>query len=92
MEQQLKAIGDKARLRILKLLPLTDEDCEALFNVTELSEELGIPQPTVSHHLNVLRNAGLVRNRKMCRDVYYWIDREAVDNLTSQLEQIFYKK
>ena len=79
--EQLKALGDPTRLRILRLLPMLqqapseqDPDCKGVYNVSELGEELGIPQPTVSHHLKVLYQAGLLKNQKMCRDVYYWVD------------------
>ena len=78
LSEQLKAVADPTRLRILQLLP-TRSECELVYNVSELAEELQTPQPTVSHHLRVLYNAGLVQSKKMCRDVYYWIDTEAVD-------------
>ncbi len=78
LAQQLKALSEPARLRILELLPVT-RDCESVYNVTELAEELGMPQPTVSHHLRVLHQAGLVQCEKMCRDVYYWIDQPALE-------------
>lgn len=52
-----------------------DPDRKGVYNVSKLGEELGIPQPTVSHHLKVLYQAGLLKNQKMCRDVYYWVDR-----------------
>lgn len=73
LASQLKAIADPARLRILRLLPQTD-DCKHVYNVSELAEEIGLSQPTVSHHLAVLREAGLVNSRRMCRDVYYWLE------------------
>src|SRR3954447_9538342 len=73
LSRQLKALADPMRLRILDLLP-TEDRCEDVYNVSELARELGIAQPSVSHHLSVLRAANLVRSRKMCRDVYYWID------------------
>ena len=73
LSQQLKALADPARLRILDLLPDNDR-CEDVYNVSELAGKIGLSQPTVSHHLLVLKNAGIVRSRKMCRDVYYWID------------------
>lgn len=78
LSDKLKAVADHTRLRILQLLP-TRPDCELVYNVTELAEELKIPQPTISHHLKVLFKAGLVKSEKMCRDVYYWIDKQAVD-------------
>ena len=83
----LKSLGDPGRLKILELLPDSDE-CREVYNVTELSEELNVPQPTVSHHLNVLKNAGLVKCRKMCRDVYYWIDIENFEQTIKQLKNI----
>ena len=84
---QLKALGDQTRLKILRLLPDHD-DCEEVYNVSELAEELGIPQPTISHHLKVLFQANLVKSNKMCRDVYYWIDRRALDAALSELQTI----
>jgi ArsR family transcriptional regulator len=84
LAEQVKVMGDPTRLRILSLLPVTD-NCDDVFNVTELAEELGIPQPTVSHHLKMLKHAGLVKCRKMCRDVYYWIDQETFARVTARL-------
>ncbi len=73
LAKQLWAVGDPVRLRILELLPQGAE-CEHGNNVSMLARRLGLSQPTVSHHLRVLRQAGLVSYRKMCRDVYYWTD------------------
>ena len=69
----LKALADPVRLRLMAALPRTD-CCDHVKNVTELAQELDLPQSTVSRHLGILRQAGLVRNERMCRDVYYWID------------------
>ena len=85
--EQLKVIGDPARLRILALLPVTD-DCKGVYNVSELAEALGIPQPTVSHHLCVLRQMGLVKKKKMCRDVYYWIDAAAFREMVVAIQDV----
>lgn len=84
---RLKALADPARLRILHLLPATDT-CEDVYNVGELATELAIPQPTVSHHLKVLLHAGLVKKRKMCRDCYYWIDKNTLDQISAALGSI----
>ena len=54
----IKAIADPTRLKILYLLN-DDELC-----VCELISALDKPQPTVSHHLNILKNAKLVKWRK----------------------------
>jgi len=82
--EQLRALGDPVRYRILELLPDTC-DCEKVYNVSELTEDIGLAQPTVSHHLKVLKHAGLVRCTKMCRDVYYWVDRDAVRGVAGAL-------
>jgi DNA-binding transcriptional ArsR family regulator len=88
--QQLKALGDPSRLAILELLPLlqqapTEEECQGVYNVSELAEELEIPQSTVSHHLKVLFHSGLVRSEKMCRDVYYWVDQSVLEDVMASL-------
>jgi len=83
LSEQLKALADPTRLKILELLPDTDR-CEDVYNVSELAQEIAVPQPTISHHLKVLYNAGIVRSRKMCRDVYYWIDMESAGSVLAQ--------
>jgi ArsR family transcriptional regulator len=54
----IKALGDPTRLKIVYLLE-HDELC-----VCEIMTALDKPQPTVSHHLNLLKNAGLLKWRK----------------------------
>jgi ArsR family transcriptional regulator len=83
---QLWAIGDEVRLRILENLPRS-KDCKHRNNVTELSERLDIPQPTISHHLRILRQAGIVKKSKLCRDCYYWIDGKACEQVLEALGQ-----
>ncbi len=63
----LRVIADENRLRILKLLT-QQETC-----VCDIIEQLGLPQPLASHHLGVLRQAGLVCNRRDAQWVYYSI-------------------
>jgi ArsR family transcriptional regulator len=53
-----KALGDENRLRILASLE-NQQRC-----VCDLARRLGIPQPTLSHHLKILRDAGLVMGEK----------------------------
>jgi len=62
-----KALADATRLRILKLLEIR-EMC-----VCEVMIALDLTQPTASHHLKILENAGLVRSKKEGRWVYYSI-------------------
>ncbi|MEO0796364.1 MAG: metalloregulator ArsR/SmtB family transcription factor [Verrucomicrobiota bacterium] len=82
---QLWAIGDATRLKILQMLPDT-ADCESSKNVSQLAEKLNLSQPTVSHHLRVLRQAGIVSHKKACRDCYYWVDRDAASDVIERLD------
>ncbi len=88
LAKQLWALGDIARLKILRLLPRAS-NCEHGNNVSQLAEKLGMSQPTVSHHLRVLRQASLVKNKKMCRDVFYWVDPDQANKVLCHLEAIF---
>lgn len=84
LAKRLWALGDLARLRLLSLLPSSpDNDCRC--NVSELAERLGMSQPTVSHHLRVLRQAGFVEYTKRCRDCYYWRNIDAIADASDQL-------
>ena len=60
-------LADPTRLRLLSLIAAAGESCAAC----EAVEPLGVSQPTVSHHLNVLHQAGLVEREKRGRWVYY---------------------
>jgi len=62
-----KALADETRLRILRLLEVR-EMC-----VCEVMVALGLTQPTASHHLGILENAGLVKDRKEGKWVFYSI-------------------
>ena len=87
LAKQLWAVGDPVRLRILQLLPRT-ADCERGNNVSSLAKRLGLSQPTVSHHLRVLRQAGLVSYEKMCRDVFYWVDPAGATSVLAGLGEV----
>ena len=69
-----KALGDPVRLRILQLLPRSLERAQTLYNVNELADELGIPQPTISHHLKTLKHAGVIRSHKKQNSIFYYLD------------------
>jgi ArsR family transcriptional regulator, arsenate/arsenite/antimonite-responsive transcriptional repressor len=64
----LKTIADPARLRLLSLIQAQPggEAC-----VCHLTEPLGLSQPTISHHLKVLREAGLVERERRGSWAYY---------------------
>ena len=67
LSRLLKAVADPTRLRLLSLLR-SKEGCEAC--VCDLTEPLGLSQPTVSHHLKVLVDAGILAREK--RGYWTW--------------------
>jgi ArsR family transcriptional regulator len=76
----LKAIADPARLRLLSLV-LSHEGSEAC--VCDLLPYFDLSQPTISHHLKVLHEAGLVDREKRGTWVYYIARPEAMAALGS---------
>jgi len=72
----LKALANETRLKMLRLLSKR-EMC-----VCELTVALDLTQPTASHHLNILENMGLIKDRKEGKWVFYSVARpELVQNL-----------
>jgi DNA-binding transcriptional ArsR family regulator len=61
-------LSDKTRLRILILL------ADGENNVTKLCQKLGLPQPTVSHHLGLLRIHNVIGNRRNGKQVFYFLN------------------
>lgn len=87
LAKQLWAIGDPVRLKILQLLP-TEPTCEEICNVSKIAERIGLSQPATSHHLRILRQAGIIKNQKMCRDMIYWIDLDASSAVNESLREL----
>jgi len=74
----LRTLSDPTRLRLLGIL----QDGEQ--NVTALCRTLSLPQPTVSHHLALLRSAGLVANRRDGKQVFYSLNRQIASPLAER--------
>ena len=68
-----KAIADETRQKIMNLVC-----CEELC-VSDLVEALGnVSQPTVSHHLQILKRAGLVETRREGKQIFYALKQESI--------------
>jgi ArsR family transcriptional regulator len=78
----LKAVADPARLRLLSLIQAQPAGEACVCNVTE---PLGLSQPTVSHHLKVLHGAGLLDRDRRGNWVYYRVIPERMAALRSAL-------
>jgi ArsR family transcriptional regulator len=78
----LKALADPARLRLVSMVA-AHEGGEAC--VCDLTEPLGLTQPTVSHHLRILVDAGIFRRDKRGVWAYYSLVPGAMDALSAVL-------
>ena len=67
-----KALADATRQKIMQLC------CCKWLSVTEIVEQLDVSQPTVSHHLAILRQAGLVETRQEGKQIFYSLDQDKV--------------
>jgi ArsR family transcriptional regulator len=77
-----RVLGDAARIRILNALA-TDGDPVC---VCHLIEPLGLTQPTVSHHLKTLTDAGLLDREQRGKWAYFSLRPEAADRLADLLD------
>lgn len=79
LAERLKAIADPTRLRMLELLT---QQPTALC-VCEITDRFTLHQPTISHHLRLLREAGLIAGEKRGTWSYYWATDEGKRVLAS---------
>jgi ArsR family transcriptional regulator, arsenate/arsenite/antimonite-responsive transcriptional repressor len=75
-----RALADPARVRIVNLLATSEGEPVC---VCHLIEPLGLSQPTVSHHMRKLLDAGLVEREQRGKWAYFSLKRDAVDTLAS---------
>jgi len=67
-----KAIADDTRQKIMS------ECCCCWLSVNEIVEKVGFSQPTISHHLAILRDAGLVNSREEGKQTFYTLNQENI--------------
>jgi ArsR family transcriptional regulator len=77
---QFKALADPTRVAIVNQLSAADEVC-----VCNLTATFDLSQPTISHHLKILRAAGLVESSRRGTWAYYRLVPEAIDALRGAL-------
>lgn len=75
-----KALGDPVRLRMASMIATQPELC-----VCEITPAFELSSGTISHHLKLLREAGLVGSERRGTYVYYWIEQAALDALGTLL-------
>lgn len=82
MSPVLGALADPVRLRIISMLLAAPDESSC---GCDLEQPLGLSQPTVSHHLKVLREAGLVEGERRGRWVHYRVVRERLEEIAGAL-------
>jgi len=78
-----KALADETRQRIMSIC------CCRSLSVNEIVEQTGVTQPTVSHHLKVLRDAGLVNTERRGKEIYYSLNQEKLAETCCQVAGVF---
>ena len=76
-----KALGDPVRLRLAAMIAASDE-----IRVCDLRTHFDLSGPTISHHLRILREAGLVDCERRGTSVHYWIQTQALRDLSALLQ------
>ena len=77
-----KALNDGTRREILELLRKKD------MTAGEIAQQFDMSWPSISHHLDLLRQAGLVSAKKSGQFVYYSLDTTVVDEILKWLKQL----
>lgn len=83
VEKVSKALGDANRLKILQYIAQSGNgQCSEIQNFIELA------QPSISHHIKILLEAGLITQKKMGRNHYYSLNEYTLDNYATFLKQL----
>ncbi|NOY99442.1 MAG: winged helix-turn-helix transcriptional regulator [Chloroflexi bacterium] len=78
-----KALADETRQKIMALC------CCEMVSVSDIVEKLDVAQPTVSHHLKILKNAGLVKSERRGKQVLYTLNQERLAQGCCQVAEDF---
>lgn len=84
--KMLKAISDAKRLRIVDMLSCGD------LCACKILEEFHITQPTLSHDMRVLIEAGIVKDRREGKNIYYSLNKENLNKLVKTMTEMFEDK
>jgi len=78
-----KVLADQTRQMIMKVC------CRQRLTVSEIVAQIDVTQPTISHHLKVLRDAGLMTVQRQGKEIYYTLNQNNVINGCCQLANTF---
>ncbi|NTW22575.1 winged helix-turn-helix transcriptional regulator [Candidatus Falkowbacteria bacterium] len=83
LSQTFSALADPTRREILELLKKQD------FSAGDLGKNFSITAPSLSHHLNALKQAGLVSSRRQGQEIIYSLNLSAFEELTEIIISFF---
>lgn len=75
MHESIKALSDKTRREILSLLKRGD------LTAGEIANQFSMTQATISHHLTILREAGLIDDRRAGKFIYYSLNTPVIEEI-----------
>jgi len=78
-----KALADETRQKIMSIC------CCKKLSVMDIVEQTGVTQPTVSHHLRILRDAGLVTVERRGKEIYYSLNQEILASSCCRVAEVF---
>lgn len=84
LSDMLKVIDDKSRMEILRILINNKSYGKAL------SDLIGISTPTVSHHLDILKQAGFIKEEKIRNIKYFYADKEKLKKVVEDINKYFF--
>lgn len=86
----LKALADPVRLKLLRLL--AGQAVRKDIGVCDLAKELNVSQPNVSHHLKILKTAGLIRCERRDNYSFYILNEDRLADVSKQLQSEVYEE
>ncbi|MTI96472.1 MAG: winged helix-turn-helix transcriptional regulator [Firmicutes bacterium] len=75
----IKALADETRIQILELLAGGEK------NVQEIAAQFSISRPTISHHLQIMKMAGILKSRKVGKEIYYSVNMYSLTSLAQSI-------
>jgi len=80
-----KALRDPTRLKLLRLLMFNNED---KLKVIDLAEKIGISQPAITQHINILKEVNLIKSSKEHNRTFYYVDKTKYKTYQKALNSI----
>ncbi len=75
----IKALGSDIRIEILNLLGTKE------MNVNEIANKASVSRPTISHHLLLMKRAGILSSRKQGKETFYSVNMQSITSLAQML-------